>query len=363
MCLVIFRRFFFNLLQRWYWWDFLQRESRRRNQELKNNVEIKINEVDYVSEEYTKEINVMDYLSEDIWFEIFTHLPLKRIFQLKLISKQWYSLISSSNFCTRKLNLCTFFYKIRFVRLPRIRYQFVPMLFSSNTDSSDYFMSDQAYIRYGFSFNFLLENMQEGLCILGSSNGSLLCRYPLPLWGGDPPYYYFICNPLTRDWIPIPGSIYDDDEHESRALVCESSSSTWNTSPSGFKVVRIPEITVPTKKFYLKISSSSTGCWKNRKVLRSDKITMLYENTKKVVSDQNERLYWIVETNKILVYDLKNNVGGSGECMLIGMPKYEEKDHGSVGDSVLLYHLLPSRKGLSFTLESKIRRWMLVFGC
>ncbi|KAI3959313.1 hypothetical protein MKW98_018903, partial [Papaver atlanticum] len=31
-------------------------------------------------------------------------------------------------------------------------------------------------------------------------------------------------------------------------------------------------------------------------------------------------------SNKIVIYDLKNNVGGSGECVLVDLPKSEEED-------------------------------------
>ncbi|XP_026434056.1 uncharacterized protein LOC113331577 isoform X1 [Papaver somniferum] len=234
---------------------------------------------------------------------------------------------------TGRLNLCTFFYKLR---RPLSPYQTIPIVFSSNTDSSDYLISDQEYIRDGFSFDYLPENAQEQRCVLGpcrfflgyrrcvlsASNGLLPFRY---CNNGDE-FCYLIWNPLTRKWRELYVSAYGNDEHESHVLVCESSSSTWNTNPVGFKVVCIPEIKLPAKKFYLRIFSSGTGKWKNHKVLCSDKITMLYEDTKKVVSDQSERLYWIIETNKIIAYDIKNRVGGCGECMLIDLPKNEEED-------------------------------------
>ncbi|KAI3874661.1 hypothetical protein MKW92_047206, partial [Papaver armeniacum] len=143
-------------------------------------------------------------------------------------------------------------------------------------------------------------------------------------------YQFFICNPLTRKWIWLPdcdNSVSDDDSH---VLVCESPS-TSNSTPTACKVVRLPEIRISTKKFYVRIFSSDTGKWKTYKVLFSDKITRLYDHNRKVVGDQNGCLYWIIEGNKIMVYDLKSNVGGCGECYLIDLPKNEEEDdHNSV---------------------------------
>ncbi|KAI3843791.1 hypothetical protein MKX03_017988, partial [Papaver bracteatum] len=61
---------------------------------------------------------------------------------------------------------------------------------------------------------------------------------------------------------------------------------------------------------------------------------MSNENTKKVVSDRNGCLYWMIEANKIVTYDLKKNVGCSGKCMLIDLPKNEdEDDNGSLSDA------------------------------
>lgn len=271
------------------------------------------------------QINVIDHISDDTMFEIFNHLSLKQNFQLKLLSKKWYSRLSSPNFINRTLNVCTFFYRLRAVRRRRPRP--FPIVFSLHSDSSDHFISDQQHIHQGFSFEFLPKSMRTQLCLLGSSCGLVLCRCSHPVINE---YQFFICNPLTRKWVWLPDcddSVSDDDSH---VLVCESPS-TSNSTPTAYKVVRLPEIRISTKKFYVRIFSSDTGKWKNYKVLCSDKITMLYDHNRKVVGDQNGCLYWIIEGNKIMVYDLKSNVGGCGECYLIDLPKNEEEDdHNSV---------------------------------
>ncbi|KAL7596325.1 hypothetical protein Lser_V15G30576 [Lactuca serriola] len=134
--------------------------------------------------------SVFDKLTDELLIETLIRLPLKPANICKCISVRFRSLISSSNFVRCYLNhhqinesfaLC---YDLDGKRKIRPSSVGMCMAFESPIFESP-----------GFSLSFLQETIQY----LASNNGLVLCCADL-----CPPVVYFVCNPLTKQWITLP---------------------------------------------------------------------------------------------------------------------------------------------------------------
>ncbi|CAI0396194.1 unnamed protein product [Linum tenue] len=149
----------------------------------------------------------------------------------------------------------------------------------------------------------------------GSSNGLLLCSpndYSRRL--------YYICNPLTKQWLALPRSPPRRRHHYVQVgFICdpfyhvqydgEDGSVTLNDR-FGVKVVRLPfflgnEEGSPIE-MEVEIFSSQTGCWTTSTVMLPKRLRF-DEYNPQIAIPHNGRLYWFVEPCDILIYDLSKN--------------------------------------------------------
>ncbi|OVA08927.1 hypothetical protein BVC80_901g60 [Macleaya cordata] len=174
----------------------------------------------------------------------------------------------------------------------------------------------------GFSFRFLYSvicpyNKEERLYLLASSNGLVLCSNSSAFQSK-----YYVCNPLTKEWVSLPPPHQTPRAWVLNGFFCESSPSSLTST--SYKVVRIKECRVqPKTNFDLDLFSSDIGEWSSYKVSSPKEITFLYPFLSSVVCC-NGILYWIEGRNRIIAYDLNhnnnNNKNGGCQCRLIDLP-------------------------------------------
>ncbi|XP_042754714.1 F-box protein At5g49610, partial [Lactuca sativa] len=134
---------------------------------------------------------------DSLLIEILARLPVKSIFSFKSVCKHWQTLISHPSFCrfyysVRNSNAALSSRPFRILRrysgLPNFK-EFVNRL-GTEIDS----MSE-------FSVHFLSINKKQydRFRVLAMSNGLILC-----CWRSPTPFVYYICDPLTRQWITLP---------------------------------------------------------------------------------------------------------------------------------------------------------------
>ncbi|KAJ7979267.1 F-box protein [Quillaja saponaria] len=206
-------------------------------------------------------------LPNDILLDILHRLPLKLAARYKSVSKRWFALISSPNFLHRYLfhrqrlfqhqqhHRCSFICEPRSTlvipKLPPALESLGPL----QKEFSLSFLGPESKIE-------LKEEIElEKNRILGCSQGLLLCEKSMGLDS-----IYYICNPLTKDWIQLPLS-----PGEGLALVgfvCDPFSfipneaeMEFNSQPRRFRVVRIPKFYDTYFEFKVEVFSSEIGQW------------------------------------------------------------------------------------------------------
>lgn len=204
----------------------------------------------------------LDDLDPNLVVEILLRLPHKYVICCKCVSKKWLYLITSPNFVSHfssmKKELWTFMYPPDEQRCAL-----------SATSKDSIFEGPR------FSLNFLpcytvQSQGNEPICVVKTFNDLFLCckrkRFQ---------WVYYICNPLTKQWVALPPSRYCY-ENVCVNFTCYKKDSTTQ-QPNGVafntqywcKVVKIFK-NDRTNKLDLEIFSSKTGQWIEKKVLVSN---------------------------------------------------------------------------------------------
>ncbi|KAK1261471.1 F-box protein [Acorus gramineus] len=118
-------------------------------------------------------------LHEDILIEILSKLPIKNLFQLRCVSKQWHDPIFQASRRLTTLPTSGLFYPVGG------HYRYARLL--DETDDYDA-LTD---VDLGF--------FGEPMRIIDSRNGLLLC---IPTVGSE--FAYRVCNPMTKKWLTLP---------------------------------------------------------------------------------------------------------------------------------------------------------------
>ncbi|XP_026442083.1 F-box protein At5g07610-like [Papaver somniferum] len=268
-------------------------------------------------------------LTDDILIEIFAHLPLNSIYKSNCLSKAWLSNLSNPNFFIK-------WFQLNYKSLPWIHYHMItqedadkakPWRFRTGYHElhSD-FMSRNEHL---FNFKFIKNQKPAYLCLLGSSNGLVLCDS----WS-DGQERYLVCNPLTQKWVYLPSSPCPRANGEITGYFCEYSSSFT----SRFRVVCIPKFDEPSKIFNVNVFCSDLGEWKSFQVSCDENVVWGWCDWEKVVIHKGV-LLWIEEGNRMIVYDLNQKTQSNGHrCSLINLPdvRYDDAEYGNncrIGES------------------------------
>ncbi|XP_026450949.1 uncharacterized protein LOC113351109 [Papaver somniferum] len=266
------------------------------------------------------------HLTEDIYSEIFLHLPIDSIYEFRCVCKVWFSLLSDPNFIKtwNKLNLSVWTLILldkqhtqdnSFIRFFTFAY---PKLHSE-------FISH--HHQNGFSLGFLNQkqnfnqnvNLVDGLFIIGSSNGLVLITTDLFNQKS-----YYVCNPLTEIWVLLPPPPPREDNWVVTGFLCNDDE-CFSKSTS-YKVIQIPPMFSAAKEFKLEMFSSDLGEWSIYDVSCPPNVTWAFGKYDNLVA-HNGVLYWFQkESCRILAVsgnrNNDKNDGGCGneECRLISLP-------------------------------------------
>ncbi|XP_077252506.1 F-box protein At5g49610-like [Tasmannia lanceolata] len=127
---------------------------------------------------------------DDMLMEIFSRLPAKSLFRFKCVSKAWCNLISNDSFQKRLLltmsGLC---FRTRVIIYPNPMIQQKEPIFSHGK------ARDGSILKLSLSFLPFHPNFR----IIDCCNGLILC-----ICGGPKGVTYYICNPVTKEWVALP---------------------------------------------------------------------------------------------------------------------------------------------------------------
>ncbi|KAG9457206.1 hypothetical protein H6P81_001714 [Aristolochia fimbriata] len=147
---------------------------------------------DLVLSEQTSNKSMDSYLGNDLLTEILGRLPIKPLFRMKSVSKLWNRLISSDQL-QRKMRLSPgLFYRFLVIDCEPEIYRYVSL---SDENSDEGAIED-------ISLSFLPHYPYTE--IIDSCNGLLLLLW-LETDGVACQMEYYVCNPLTKRWVALPG--------------------------------------------------------------------------------------------------------------------------------------------------------------
>lgn len=281
--------------------------------------------------------NIFNYditnLPDSLLLEILSRLPLKSIFRFKCVCKHWLSLISQPSFCRfyfdrvveAKAGCKTVDFRIlyRYIyvsKFDNVLERFRPEIYDSK-DVSVLFMS-----------SFEEQQQSDQFKVLGVSNGLVLCCLLGPL-------IYYVCDPVTRQWITLPrGRDKSPSRHPvffGEGFVSKVNEDNVLTS---FTVVRVELLNVLSSYLYLETFSSETGRWVGHKLPCDKPIALLKRGGGPICF--NGILHWFVYDHGMVAFDpLKD----PKSCRLIQFPEDRDVEIESKYDG--LYRLCDECKG------------------
>ncbi|RDY07608.1 F-box protein, partial [Mucuna pruriens] len=123
-------------------------------------------------------------------FEVFSYLPTKAIYRFKCINNSVSKLLEETYFATKQVensikedDTCFFLQQVT-----SEMYSGKVKLFTLPGNQSSFGLSGD-----------VLRFLSKGIKVLSSTNGLILCRSTNKI-----PNEFFICNPATKSWLPIP---------------------------------------------------------------------------------------------------------------------------------------------------------------
>ncbi|CAI0434970.1 unnamed protein product [Linum tenue] len=239
--------------------------------------------------------------------EVLVRIPLRDVFRCMSVCKLWLACIQDSPY-----------FVTRFIRR-RIETEEAysqHLLYKQCLSTGFRLVATPIYCNVvddgsDLSLNFLPLLAEEGdngsFLVRGSSNGLLLCSS-----FGRGPCIYYICNPLTKQWLTLPPSPYGHQGRFRVGLVCEPSYHVKDEDGSlislndkvGFKVVRWGYIGGDLAEvIHFEIFSSDTVCWTTYKShFRESDVHKAMSGTR-IFFSHDRMIYWLLEGSEILVFN------------------------------------------------------------
>ncbi|OIW11243.1 hypothetical protein TanjilG_28334 [Lupinus angustifolius] len=298
--------------------------------------------------------------STDLLNEILVRLPLKSLLRFKCVSKRWLSHISTSYF-TRSHTLhhyTPFPSHIVHNYIPNDTYNssFLTMPCSTeNTDPSNPFTAD---------FNFLNVPLQQHTYIEQSCNGILLIQ------GSDEPNSYYVCNPVTKQFLALDLSPPTYPNHTGQEVFL---SFDPLRSPH-YKLIAIRYkrdslssplhgILGPNNNTYftfeISIYSSKTACWSGFGVSIPAEENTLHEYGIYC----NGAVYWCNKSEKCLYFDVEKLCFKSFPMPQRG--QIEDEQVSYIGHSGGHLHIIIEQSNILlfdiFELQEDSSSWLLKF--
>lgn len=213
-------------------------------------------------------------IPDDVWSEIFLHLPFNSIFKFRCVSKVWFSILSNPYFTNK-------WYQLNYLSLPWASVE--------------------------------VENHSQG-----SSSSLVLCTPSVIS------RTYYECDPLTQKWDLLPPSPPREDDFAVSGIVCNYQFCSSSVISKSYKVIRIPNFAAAANEFTVEIFSSDLGEWKIYDVSCPQYVTWDIDYFYGNLFTHNGVFYWFQQRNRKILAVIVNgntNHGTSGpKCRMIKMP-------------------------------------------
>ncbi|KAK4796614.1 hypothetical protein SAY86_028940 [Trapa natans] len=226
-------------------------------------------------------------LSEEIILEILARLPAKSLFRAKAVCKLWNKLIFQEYFVKLFNGLS--------IRNPMV---LMEVSYSSkSTDSIWLYVDNHAATRLSLDF------LNERVRVRASSNGLLCCS------SKQYKDKYFVCNPVTREYIELPTRIenpfttfYPPREATLVGLVNDLSESKFSVVLAGYQKTSRD---VFDESFLCSVFDSESGRWREFVSVQNDEFSHINKNQVVFI---NGAFHWLTRNQQeLLVLDLNNN--------------------------------------------------------
>ncbi|CAL1383736.1 unnamed protein product [Linum trigynum] len=245
--------------------------------------------------------------------EVLVRIPLRDVFRCMSVCKLWLACIQDSPY-----------FITRFIRR-RIETEEAysqHLLYKQCLSTGFHLVATPIYCNVvddgsDLSLNFLPLLAEEGDngWLRGSSNGLLLCSS-----FGRRPCIYYICNPLTKQWLTLPPSPYGHQDRFRVGLVCEPFYHVKDEAGNlislndkvGYKVVRWGCITAEYGAdidgdygdvIHFEIFSSDTACWTTYKSRFRERDFPKAMSGSPIFVSHDRMIYWLLEGSEILVFN------------------------------------------------------------
>ncbi|KAL3503673.1 hypothetical protein ACH5RR_038122 [Cinchona calisaya] len=246
-----------------------------------------------------------DYLPEWFLIEVLCRLPVKFVFRFKCVSKQWLSLISDSSFPRLYIS------RASALSVPQHTWTFLTN--AMHIEGSDRFhFSEVKPLDYIYSGNLTspychvvpLPNYHESTkkqiyLIKAVDNGVLLYDRWLSAGPGNPVRQYYICNPITKQWLSIPA-------HKKwfRDVSIGFITQVEDGILTSYKVALLYACYDRRNFLQFEVFSSEMGEWVEYTVSSEHSVRVVY-NRKPVLFNKN--LNWVDNALGIIAYDPYNH--------------------------------------------------------
>ncbi|CAI9113333.1 OLC1v1013915C1 [Oldenlandia corymbosa var. corymbosa] len=250
-------------------------------------------------------------LNNDISIEVLSRLPVKILHKMKLVCKEWRSMISDHSFVRsllqRKEPLTGFFFQESHTWV------------DEDIDRISYLSLETLKVHCS-AFDFL----PEKVVLLASCNGLVCCRSSFP---SSRPLLY-VCNPLNREWISLQW--IHPSQRANVALDFDPFQVPTGDASVSFKVVAVNQSTNINgeSEYSFDVYSSETGDWM-RSAARCLCEHHLLSNKGIFVDGY---LYWLTDGDAILMF---NPEIGFSALIAIPLPliAFDSKPEMCIGES------------------------------
>ncbi|XP_056694023.1 F-box protein At5g49610-like [Spinacia oleracea] len=271
----------------------------------------------------TPNSSINNILNDSLLIEILQRLPCNSVLRAKSVCKHWFSLLSDPYFHRTFVRYheqhalpFTLVYEFHFWR----------RCLSDHLHHNFHTVSDHKNFQLrGFHLGFLpcFQPWESHPIWVVASHKDLLvcCHLKISLLQG----VYYICNPLTKQWLDLPPS---PGHHRVADTAVSFITSEKSVSLNSFKLVQIPKLDSchsNSNCFEVNMFCSEEGEWRKFKITSPRSFTRTWQFRPESITFKN-KFHWLVNSSNVVVVDPFEIT--SGFCQVIGLPADLNPDIG-----------------------------------
>ncbi|CAO2838511.1 unnamed protein product [Amaranthus hypochondriacus] len=260
-------------------------------------------------------LSINNILYDSLLVEILQRLPYISILRAKSVCKHWSSIISDPYFL------------LAFVRyhdqhvLPFTlvyEFHFWHRYFTDYLNHKLHIVSEHSIFQSrGFDLSFLPCFRPHELCpiwVVASYKDLLVCCH---LKMSSLQGVYYICNPLTRQWLALPPAL---GHHRVACTAIGLITFENYVTRNSFKLVQVPELnSCPSTHncFEVNVFCSDLGEWRKFEIISTRDFTRTWQFRPESITFEN-KFHWLVNSTNVVVLDPSELSAGS--CYVIDLP-------------------------------------------